>query len=104
MTTRILFAVILSLFCAVSAWFPSDTFARGSGRSNSSGSHSPGHYSYKGHSHSKADPGAQRNSHGCIKRSRAAKDAFKKSHPCPSTGKSPGGCPGYIIDHVAPLK
>ena len=26
------------------------------------------------------------------------------SHPCPSTGRSSGGCPGYVIDHVTPLK
>lgn len=24
--------------------------------------------------------------------------------PCPSTGKSSGACPGYVIDHVQPLK
>jgi hypothetical protein len=46
----------------------------------------------------------QRDSHGKIKRSQAAKDAFKRSHPCPSTGKSSGACPGYVIDHVKPLK
>lgn len=44
----------------------------------------------------------QRGSHG-NKRSEAAKDAFKHSHPCPSTGKSSGACPGYVIDHVRPL-
>ena len=104
MTTRILLAVLLSFLCAAPAWIPSDAFARGSGSSHSSGSHSSGHYSYKGHSHTKADPGFQRDRHGRIKRSRAAKDTFKKSHPCPSTGKSSGACPGYVIDHVAPLK
>lgn len=45
----------------------------------------------------------QRDSHGRIKRSEAAKDAFKRQHPCPSTGKSSGACPGYVIDHVKPL-
>lgn len=29
--------------------------------------------------------------------------AFKKIHPCPSTGKSTGACPGWNIDHVIPL-
>lgn len=104
MPTRILLTVILSLLCAAPAWIPSDALARGSGSSHSSGSHSSDHYSYKGHSHSKADPGVQRNSHGRIKRSPVAKDHFKKSHPCPSTGKSRGSCPGYVIDHVVPLK
>jgi hypothetical protein len=26
-----------------------------------------------------------------------------KSHPCPSTGKTKGRCPGYVVDHVKPL-
>jgi len=34
----------------------------------------------------------------------AAKHAFKHSHPCPSTGKSFGACPGYVIDHIKALK
>lgn len=37
-------------------------------------------------------------------RSTAAKHAFKRSHPCPSTGATRGRCPGYVIDHVQPLK
>jgi hypothetical protein len=36
-------------------------------------------------------------------RSLAAKHAFKRAHPCPSTGKSYGACSGYTIDHVRPL-
>jgi hypothetical protein len=46
----------------------------------------------------------QRDSHGRIKRSAAAKDAFKQQRPCPSTGRSSGSCPGYVIDHVKPLE
>lgn len=46
---------------------------------------------------------AAAHSHG-RKRSREARDAFKRSHPCPSTGKSHGTCPGYTIDHIKPLK
>jgi hypothetical protein len=37
-------------------------------------------------------------------RSQNAKNDFKKQSPCPSTGKSSGACPGYVIDHVKPLK
>jgi hypothetical protein len=48
--------------------------------------------------------GVQRDSHGRIKRSTAAKNAFKRQHPCPSTGRSSGACPGYIIDHVKALE
>jgi hypothetical protein len=29
--------------------------------------------------------------------------AFIKAHPCPSTGKTRGACPGYFVDHVTPL-
>ena len=52
----------------------------------------------------RAAPGVQRDADGKIHRSAAAKDSFKKGHPCPSTGKSSGACPGYVIDHVRPLK
>jgi hypothetical protein len=45
-----------------------------------------------------------RNSRGRIKRSPEARRAFEKSNPCPSTGKRSGGCPGYVVDHVVPLK
>lgn len=45
-----------------------------------------------------------RDSHGRIKRSTAAKNAFKRAHLCPSTGMGPGSCPGYVIDHVNPLE
>jgi hypothetical protein len=45
-----------------------------------------------------------RDSHGRIARSRRAKAAFQKAHPCPSTRKTSGACPGYVIDHVKPLK
>lgn len=44
-----------------------------------------------------------RSSDGRIERSAAAKSAFQKSHPCPSTGASTGSCPGYVVDHVKPL-
>ena len=32
-------------------------------------------------------------------RSHAAKAAFQREHPCPSTGKRRGSCPGWILDH-----
>jgi hypothetical protein len=48
--------------------------------------------------------GVQRDSHGRIKRSEAAKDAFKRQHPCPSTGRSNGACFGYVIDHIKALE
>jgi hypothetical protein len=38
-----------------------------------------------------------------IKRSAKAKDEFQRAHPCPSTGRTSGGCRGYVVDHVNPL-
>jgi hypothetical protein len=46
----------------------------------------------------------KRDSEGHIARSGKAKDEFKKQNPCPSTGKSSGACPGFVIDHRVPLK
>jgi hypothetical protein len=41
---------------------------------------------------------------GRIRRSTAARRAFRRLNPCPATGSTIGPCPGYIIDHVIPLK
>jgi len=38
-----------------------------------------------------------------IKRSQAVLHTFQRTHPCPSTGKISGKCPGYILDHGIPL-
>lgn len=93
-----------------------------SGASHNKGSHSS-HASHAHSSHAKLSTtpskastpqsthhkstyaqGVARDSHGKIARSQKAKDDFKHQHPCPSTGKSSGACPGYVIDHVKPLK
>lgn len=65
------------------------------------GSHSGLH---SRHSSTRAVPGVERDSHGRIARSQEAKSDFKRQHPCPATGRSSGACPGYVIDHVNPLK
>jgi hypothetical protein len=61
-----------------------------------------------GHSHSDAGPmaapGVARDSRGRIARSPKARASFRYSNPCPSSGKSSGACPGYVIDHVVALK
>lgn len=36
-------------------------------------------------------------------RNPAVRAAFMRQHPCPSTGKRIGACPGYVVDHVIPL-
>jgi hypothetical protein len=41
--------------------------------------------------------------YGCAHRSGPAKRQFKRRQPCPSTGRSTGRCPGYVIDHIKPL-
>lgn len=48
--------------------------------------------------------GVQRDARGRIKRSSSAKQQFRSAHPCPSTGRRSGRCPGYVIDHIHPLK
>ena len=60
--------------------------------------------SRSGRSGSKAAAGVSRDSPGRIAISPKATREFKKSNPCPSTGKRSGACPGYVIDHVLPLK
>src|SRR4051794_38262850 len=45
-----------------------------------------------------------RDHYGKIKRDPAAKSAFRRQHPCPSTGGTSGGCPGYVVDHRQALK
>lgn len=46
----------------------------------------------------------ERDANGRIKRNPAARRAFQNSHPCPATGRTAGACPGYVVDHVVPLK
>jgi hypothetical protein len=41
--------------------------------------------------------------HVTVHRSAAARDAFKREHRCPSTGRPRGACPNYVIDHIKPL-
>jgi hypothetical protein len=79
----------------------SSSSTRHSARSRSSASSSH-RYSGSG-SRSSRRASAARDSHGKIKRSRAERSVFMRSHPCPSTGKRSGACAGYIVDHVKPL-
>jgi hypothetical protein len=86
-------AILIALACAV----PPAT-------ANGCGSHSATTPQLAIASHSKATPGVTRDSRGHIARSAHAKGEFRKSNPCPSTGRPTGACPGYVIDHVTPLK
>jgi hypothetical protein len=84
-------AAALALLLTVA--LPSVVPARGSSHSHSGSSSHSGHGSSHSGSH-----------HGKHKRSKAARDAFMRSHPCPSNGKKSGACPGYVVDHIKPLK
>lgn len=44
-----------------------------------------------------------RDADGSISRRADVLAAFKRIHPCPSTGAAIGACPGWNIDHVIPL-
>ena len=110
-------AGLLVLFVLLACSPVSIAGGKGSGRSTSSGGHSRSSATSQPRStpRSYAAPkssnrnsaikcvGCARDSHGRIQRSEPAKNSFKKSNPCPSTGKSRGACPGYDIDHRTPL-
>lgn len=44
-----------------------------------------------------------RDKHGRIQRSAEVKRQFRKTHPCPGTGRTSGPCRGYVIDHTIAL-
>src|SRR5689334_6842522 len=103
---RLLLAILL---LASSAWAGHRTtgsvhvhgYTTRSGPSMSRSTHAASLHS---HTPTRTALGVPRDSHGRIKRSESARLAFEHHHPCPSTGKTSGACPGYVIDHVAPLK
>jgi hypothetical protein len=49
-------------------------------------------------------PACERDGNGKIKRDPAVRRNFQRQHPCPATAKTTGACPGYVADHVMPLK
>jgi hypothetical protein len=87
---RILFAIILGLTQLV---LPVPALAHGHGS----------HSSTSGPRYSRRTYSTRRTSHGRIRRSRAARQDFQRSHPCPATGRTSGACPGFVVDHVRPL-
>jgi hypothetical protein len=83
----------------------------GTHKSPSSGNrHSSSHrassrsiYSHRSSTNGSSTPSLRADTPRSNKRSRAARDAFEREHPCPSTGKRSGRCPGYVVDHVNAL-
>jgi len=109
------------LLSAILLTFPLIADARGGGghsggsghthvRGHSGGSHAGSHFSKETtaartpREHPTRAVGVQRDKHGRIERSVKAKADFQRGHPCPSTGRASGSCPGYVVDHVTPLK
>lgn len=45
----------------------------------------------------------KRDANGQIMRRADVRAAFKKIHPCPSTGLKTGACTGWALDHTIPL-
>ena len=76
---------------------------------NSSGCHNQKGGSYHCHRSASSTPESYSGSFSLgdqsrpAKRSSSAKNNFRKAHPCPSTGKTTGSCPGYHVDHQIPL-
>lgn len=69
----------------------------------SSGSHA-GTKHRVGHGQSRQRPAsAARERDAKIKRRQDARAEFQRAYPCPSTGKTGGACPGYVVDHIVPL-
>ena len=46
----------------------------------------------------------KRDDNGRLQRSSTSRAQFVRANPCPATGLSSGSCPGYIVDHIVPLK
>jgi len=122
--------IVLGLLMSALALAPALVSAKGGGHSSSAHSsaghsYSSPHSSYESHSSSTVIPstsshsstsstgsshasraavGVKRDAHGHIARDAHAKESFRKTHPCPGTGKTYGPCRGYVIDHVQALK
>lgn len=87
--------------------FPTDAAAKHSVKQQTKPPSKPAPYKapkWAKHSGKKNEcPGCARDSKGHIVKPPSAKDDFRQSNPCPSTGKTSGGCPGYEVAHKTPL-
>jgi hypothetical protein len=104
---RALLATLLALSLAIpgasSAWPRSSSAGTSHYRTNSS-THRSTRASSLHRTHVSTSAGyVRRDAAGKIHRDPEAKYSFRRSHPCPSTGKTRGACPGYEVDHVRPL-
>ena len=83
---------------------PHTRSARGTSAASAGSTRSYSYRSRGASTHVSGFASVGRDSRGKIRRSAAARDAFKHQQPCPSTGRGSGACPGYVIDHVKPLE
>jgi len=111
-------AAVVALAVAPSGGAHSGSSHSHSSSSHSSGTHNSGHSAaphisphassaHSGTYHSggqQAAVGVKRDAHGKVARDPHAKEAFRKLHPCPATGKTYGACPGWVVDHRQALK
>jgi 5-methylcytosine-specific restriction endonuclease McrA len=98
--------LLLVLLLAVSITAASDNRTYDSRDGARSKGTTPNARSVGGHRRntSKRCTSCTRDANGRIKRNPAARRAFMQQHPCPATGRTTGACPGYVVDHVVPLK
>ena len=108
MRRSVLVVVLMASVLAAAPAFSKGTSSSGHSHSGHSHSGTTHHSASASHSHSEHHSnqaaGVPRDSKGHIKRSSRAKHDFEHSHPCPSTAKTSGACPGYVVDDVKPLK
>ncbi len=95
----LLAAILAATIVADSRTYGSRNIARSTGRLSRA-------RSVGGHNRSTSGrcTSCERDANGRIKRDPAARRAFQRQHPCPATGKTTGACPGYVVDHIVPLK
>ena len=61
--------------------------------------HSSGSHSHHHKTHHTSSSSHRHRTHSTTARTR-----FQRQNPCPVNGKTTGPCPGYVVDHVQPLK
>jgi hypothetical protein len=73
-------------------------------KGHSGGSHSHSHSHHHSTHSSTHKTHHSSSSHRHRTRSTTPRASFQRQNPCPVNGKKSGPCPGYIVDHVTPLK
>jgi len=97
-------AAFLAAALALALAAPAIPSARPRSSSSSWSTHGTSSSYHRHRSHVSTSPSyVRRDANGKIHRDPEQRAAFRRDHPCPSTGKTRGACPGYEVDHVKPL-